>query len=141
MNCPACSTPLHTARVDNVEIEVCTEGCHGIFLDRHELNDSDDKAEPLGAAILSLFDGPPKVSPDTTKRYRCPHCEMWMMRHKFRPNIEVTVDTCPKCAGVWLDGGELERIRGVSGDEAERRASTEKFVRMAFGRAVPTIKS
>ena len=24
----------------------------------------------------------------------------------------IVVDRCPKCQGVWLDGGELERLKG-----------------------------
>lgn len=24
----------------------------------------------------------------------------------------LVIDRCPKCRGVWLDGGELERIKG-----------------------------
>jgi len=29
----------------------------------------------------------------------------------------IVIDKCPKCGGVWLDGGELERLKG--GVEAE----------------------
>ncbi|MGB0692178.1 MAG: zf-TFIIB domain-containing protein [Pseudomonadales bacterium] len=24
----------------------------------------------------------------------------------------IVIDRCPKCQGVWLDGGELERLKG-----------------------------
>ncbi|MEM0463253.1 zf-TFIIB domain-containing protein [Pyrobaculum sp.] len=31
---------------------------------------------------------------------------------ELRPRIvyEIEVDTCPKCGGVWLDGGELNKL-------------------------------
>ena len=29
----------------------------------------------------------------------------------------IVIDSCPSCGGVWLDGGELERLKG--GVEAE----------------------
>ena len=32
----------------------------------------------------------------------------------------VVIDRCPKCKGVWLDGGELERIQNSTQDEAIR---------------------
>ena len=32
----------------------------------------------------------------------------------------VIVDRCPRCKGVWLDGGELELLRGmIAGDATE----------------------
>jgi hypothetical protein len=38
----------------------------------------------------------------------------------------LVVDRCPTCQGVWLDGGELERLRG--GVEAEAlKAMTTGF--------------
>lgn len=32
----------------------------------------------------------------------------------------LVIDRCPKCKGVWLDGGELERIQASTQDEAIR---------------------
>ncbi|MFN8217405.1 MAG: zf-TFIIB domain-containing protein [Solirubrobacterales bacterium] len=36
MNCPKCEAPMRTHRRNGVTIEQCTK-CHGIFLDRGEL--------------------------------------------------------------------------------------------------------
>ena len=41
----------------------------------------------------------------------------------------IVIDRCPKCQGVWLDGGELERLKG--GVEAEA------ILAMANGFTVP----
>lgn len=41
----------------------------------------------------------------------------------------LVIDRCPKCQGVWLDGGELERIKG--GVEAKA------LMAMANGFTVP----
>jgi Zn-finger nucleic acid-binding protein len=30
----------------------------------------------------------------------------------------VVIDRCPECGGVWLDGGELERLYTDASDEA-----------------------
>jgi Zn-finger nucleic acid-binding protein len=38
---------------------------------------------------------------------KCPHCnETLLMSERF--NIEI--DYCPRCRGVWLDKGELEKM-------------------------------
>lgn len=38
---------------------------------------------------------------------RCPRCGGSLQEGKFE---EVSIETCEKCAGVWLDAGELERL-------------------------------
>ncbi|MDW8425998.1 MAG: zf-TFIIB domain-containing protein, partial [Meiothermus sp.] len=39
----------------------------------------------------------------------CPHCETGM--NEIQRN-GVHIDVCPKCRGVWLDGGEMEKLLG-----------------------------
>jgi len=43
------------------------------------------------------------------------------MRHFFSPKRAVTVDECPTCAGIWLDSGELQRIRTEYDSEGARK--------------------
>ena len=38
---------------------------------------------------------------------RCPHCDVDLVMSE-RQGIEI--DYCPKCRGVWLDRGELDKI-------------------------------
>jgi uncharacterized protein len=37
---------------------------------------------------------------------KCPHCEVVMNEVR---KLEINIDVCPKCMGVWLDKGELEK--------------------------------
>ena len=37
----------------------------------------------------------------------CPRCGGALKDSKFE---EASIDSCEKCAGVWLDAGELERL-------------------------------
>jgi ribosomal protein L37AE/L43A len=37
----------------------------------------------------------------------CPRCDGSLKETKVE---EVTIDTCEKCGGVWLDSGELEQL-------------------------------
>ncbi|HIG44489.1 MAG: zf-TFIIB domain-containing protein [bacterium] len=43
----------------------------------------------------------------------------------------IVVDRCPKCQGVWLDGGELERLKG--GVEADALISMANGFTIPFG--------
>jgi Zn-finger nucleic acid-binding protein len=44
----------------------------------------------------------------------------------------VHIDVCPKCRGVWLDGGEMEKLLGqVRQFEQEYEAELESYRRQA----------
>ena len=38
---------------------------------------------------------------------KCPRCDGSLQETKFE---EVSIDTCDKCGGVWLDSGELQQL-------------------------------
>ena len=49
---------------------------------------------------------------DPKKKRTCPKCEgQAMFRRFFSRQKTVEIDECPNCAGVWLDGGEFDRIQ------------------------------
>ncbi len=52
-----------------------------------------------------------KVSEDAkaagTSSMRCPRCDGTLVANEID---EVSVDTCDKCGGIWLDSGELEQL-------------------------------
>lgn len=52
----------------------------------------------------------------------CPRCESTVLEEKDREGI--LVDGCPKCRGVWLDRGELEKLIQRSLAEIERAEGT-----------------
>jgi uncharacterized protein len=47
-----------------------------------------------------------------TSSMQCPRCDGSLKEMKAE---EVTIDTCEKCGGVWLDSGELEQLTKKSG--------------------------
>ena len=49
-----------------------------------------------------------------------------MMRHYFTVSRQVEVDECPRCAGFWLDAGELQAIREQFATEEDRGASAQE---------------
>src|SRR5687767_1799318 len=42
-----------------------------------------------------------------TSSMKCPRCDGTLQESKID---EVSIDTCEKCGGVWLDSGELEQL-------------------------------
>ena len=42
-----------------------------------------------------------------TAAMQCPRCDGTLKETKVD---EVSIDTCEKCGGVWLDSGELEQL-------------------------------
>ena len=88
---------------------------------RGELRAFDGPAGAAGQALLDLT-REPSITVDVRQRRRCPRCpDSVLMRHFFSAKRAVAVDECPTCAGIWLDAGELHRIRTEYGSEAERR--------------------
>ena len=52
----------------------------------------------------------------------CPVCQVELAMTE-RQGIEV--DYCPKCRGVWLDRGELDKILERSASEEQPRAAVQ----------------
>lgn len=46
----------------------------------------------------------------------CPKCKTEMIVKKYK---EVSIDKCPKCNAVVLDGGELEKIENAVKSESD----------------------
>jgi Zn-finger nucleic acid-binding protein len=132
MKCPACSSTLTERTAGALTADICEAGCGGIYLDRFELGQVDETTEVEGEALLEWSAPERPRRPDLDKRFSCPRCQMIMMRHQFKPDIPVMVDTCPKCAGIWLDRGELQSIRSAEGTDAERVARAQQFIWQAF---------
>jgi uncharacterized protein len=108
--CPACHRTLSPVTIGGGSVDVCSQGCAGIWFGSGELRRFTDPNDSAGQA-LATFAGFPQVQVDVNPRRRCPKCsDTLLMRHFFSAKRAVTVDECPTCAGVWLDAGELGRI-------------------------------
>ena len=128
MECPVCGNRLSERVVDAVTVDVCDGGCGGIWFDNYELEKMDEKHEPAGKMLWDIpFD--PRVKVDQTRQRYCPKCSgIIMMRHFFSPKQQVEIDECAGCGGVWLDRGELGRIRNLYDSPADREQATREFI-------------
>ena len=57
------------------------------------------------------------------KLMKCPVCESVDLTMADRQGVEI--DYCPKCRGVWLDRGELDKIIERSAQPAPSRAPAQ----------------
>ena len=49
------------------------------------------------------------------------------MRHFWSVKRGVTIDECPECGGIFLDAGELARIRNEFPTEGARHAAADAY--------------
>ncbi len=133
MDCPACHHPLEAQEAGGVTVDVCSEGCGGIWFSWMELQRFDEPKEAAGEALLDI-DRVEGVSIDPGPLH-CPQCadQIQLMRHFFSVKRDVTVDECPECGGYWLDPGELRSIRTDFASDEERRAAAEAYFDDTFG--------
>ncbi len=115
MHCPKCRKVdliEATSKSTGVTLDRCPQ-CNGLWCDRGEL-------ERMLDVVVSDLEIPHDSELSTRK---CPRCSRTLRAIPYRGTL-VTVDACTNCAGLWLDGGELQSLR-------ERRRFIRKDVRTA----------
>ncbi len=131
MKCPACDNELEAIVESDIEVDICTSGCGGMWLDRFEFQKFDEHHEPA-TALLNLPE--PAISVDKSERRKCPKCSnIVMMRLFHSPKRVVEIDECPGCAGIWLDHGELDTIRELFPSSEDLKSAREEAMSNAFG--------
>jgi len=140
MECPACKSTFSHVEIDNIQIDVCRNGCGGMWFDTYEFKKFDEPHEEAGIELLNTPISP-TLQLNKEERISCPKCtDTTLMRNYFSIKKEVEIDTCAQCAGVWLDIGELNTIRGQFESEDEKRmAATTAFEEM-FGPELERLK-
>jgi len=134
MKCPVCGHELTQKGSGNITVDACEGGCGGIWFDRFELPKVDEKEETAGGVLLNI-EKSPEIEVDPDRKRRCPRCvNIVMMRHFYSIKKQVLVDECPKCAGIWLDAGELAAIRNQFDSELEKEVTTEQYIQDVFNK-------
>ena len=141
MKCPTCDIDLAQVTIENIQLDVCKDGCGGIWFDRFELEKMDEPHEFTDENLIDVLAIESPVGYDPTLKRQCPKCgDMIMMRHFFSFKKEVEVDHCPKCAGYWLDEGELFKIRKLFESESDRTEATKKYFSDLFDMELSKMK-
>jgi Zn-finger nucleic acid-binding protein len=109
MKCPRCAEPDLVAKtIETVEFDECPR-CGGVWLDQGEL----EQAKDLVAPDLRWWDFEIWKHPEQFKLVEnplfCPNDSKEMLAINYgSTNIEI--DVCSQCRGIWLDGGEFDKI-------------------------------
>lgn len=105
MQCPRCNQALETVVQLGVEVDVC-QSCSGLWLDPGEGLDLTRPDPEVEAAIYQA--AADQFEPVTGNPISCLKCNQQMERRIYARS-KVEIDRCG--CGVWLDGGEAEKIR------------------------------
>ena len=132
--CPRCDLPMRVFTVTTdreawqIEIDVCADGCGGLWLEAHDF-EADAKANLLLDAELLTLNRPARESASHEGPAHCPECKALMHRYDWN-NEGIHLDSCPAGHGRWVDGGELEAVHRQWGvepvSEAQQAALAEK---------------
>jgi Zn-finger nucleic acid-binding protein len=81
--------------------------CKGVWFDKGELGKlsrTKTKRKTIGSSINDY-----KIYKQLDEKGGvCPRCKVPMRKMKGKQKLhKVTIDVCPKCCGIWLDGGEV----------------------------------
>jgi len=127
MKCPVCSHELHPFSTADFDVDICSDGCAGIWFDRDEFEKCNESTEPFPAGLLRVKKVRDVVV-DRSKLRACPKCEgVTMERIMVDPEIRLEIDRCGSCGGHWLDIGELEYLRKADQEDRELQARLRSY--------------
>jgi len=94
--------------MEDIEIDICPQ-CEGAWFDEDELRKAKDvEIDDLQWLDFEIWKHEDRFQIGEAS-VKCPACRARMARLTYE-NTDVEVDACPDCRGVWLDGGEFEKI-------------------------------
>ena len=106
MKCPKCGTEtMQQFLVQGVALERCSS-CSGIWFDARELS---QLLEQDARQVALLRRGNVKQQLEG-KKGLCPRDGSELLRVYSSINRSVIIDACADCRGIWLDGGEFEKL-------------------------------
>ncbi len=111
--CPRCKVSLNTAVINGEEYHICP-ACGGLWLDRTEFHRATTEYDVYrNENFKDEYKKEPIKNP--VEYIPCVRCGKLMNRKNFSRISGVMIDECGR-HGVWLDNGELERIRHFIAD-------------------------
>ena len=111
IDCPACNERMEKVFMPEagVNVDICLNGCGGLFFDNRELEKFDELHENADKIIEAVKGKTFKAVNEDEVRI-CPCCGHPMTK-MGAANGAVQIDVCNTCGGKFLDHGELEKIR------------------------------
>ena len=141
VKCPACHKTLVETIVDSVTVDVCKNGCGGIWFDSQEFLKLENVNASAGEALLEV-DRDESIRVDPDAEMKCLRCKgQPLIRHFASTKQEVELDECYTCGGIWLDAGELGRIQSQYATKEERDKAFQAYFDAVFGEELKVLKA
>lgn len=134
LTCPACGKEMKKYFLKSVKfnVDICTDGCGGIFLDNREYKKITETPEAI-KEINSITQGKTYQKVDSSYKRICPVCKMKMIKNSTSIKNEIIIDECYSCGGKFLDNGELDKIQNEYSSEEERTKAMSDYLRKKMG--------
>ena len=128
--CPRCHLPMREMQLETVTVDRCPR-CRGLWFDPGELTRATGRPVPeeLGTTRRRARLGTRK----------CPDCNERLVERDLDEGVPIRIDQCKECRGIFLDRGELDRIRAYAarGKQALRRPASAGRPRRRSGPTRP----
>ncbi|MEW5821014.1 MAG: zf-TFIIB domain-containing protein [Cyanobacteriota bacterium] len=111
LKCPKCKKYMFPVTVDKIQIDYCKLGCKGIWLDNGEGQLVRKKTKwnwSLNKIIGNYKQKPLQEILKEEKRI-CPKCDIFLEQIEHPPGMDLYLDICSTCKGIFFDDGELKR--------------------------------
>ena len=120
--CPACGKEMKKIYMPSqkIHLDVCVDGCGGLFFDNQEFKRVDEQDEDITPLILMLENKTYEPVKESALQRVCPTCGMKMVKNFSSAKHTIQVDECYGCGGKFLDHSELEKIRAEYATEEDR---------------------
>ncbi|MBR6098914.1 zf-TFIIB domain-containing protein [bacterium] len=127
--CPACGKEMKKIFISEIGIslDICADGCGGIYFDNRELKKMDEQHEHLDEFIQEIENKDfSNVQVDEDADRICPACGAKMVKNSTSVNNNIIIDECYSCGGKFFDHGELSKFRAEYATEKERSEAVIK---------------
>lgn len=129
LRCPACQNFMSKIFVKSAgaNIDICTEGCGGMWFDNREINHFNAPSKDIGD-ILEVLNSKVFVKKGELGHIYCPSCGTKMIKTFSSVKKEIQIDECCSCGGKFLEHGELQAIRNEYISTDDRCHALSSFV-------------
>jgi len=134
LKCPACNKDMKKVFVakEGVNIDICLDGCGGMWFDNREIKYFDEQNEKIDE-IIAVIDGKEFAKVDQTNFRSCPVCGARMVKNFSSVKQDIKIDECYACGGKFLDNSELQAMRAEYVTEADRSADMVSYMYATVG--------
>ncbi|MBD5402925.1 hypothetical protein HDR58_09040 [bacterium] len=134
LKCPACGKDMEKVFIpsEGINLDICTDGCGGIYFDNREFENFDEKNEDI-SRILEKIEGKEFIKVDEKQNRVCPNCGANMVKNCSSVKQTIQIDECYSCGGKFLDKDELVKIREEYDTAEERDEDILRFVYKQVG--------